>query len=153
MTNDPHAERSLHVPPVGSLPVVHGPDPGCRVTVRELLVNAAKRPWYEYGGAIYAAPTPPPPEEPWDDEDHWNWLTGAVRVVEVEDPDAALIVAAVNALDDLVDALTYYAERRNHTTRSEDGLPMLWWNDSYDDAGPGARARAALARLDEVRNG
>jgi hypothetical protein len=44
----------------------------------------------------------------------------------------------------LQEALTYYAERRNHTT-SRDGIPHLWTNDSFDKGGPGARARAALA--------
>lgn len=49
------------------------------------------------------------------------------------------------------EALSYYAERRNHTTRNSDGSPMLWWNDSYDHEGPGARARAALA-VSEARS-
>ena len=64
-------------------------------------------------------------------------------VSELDDLRARVRVQA-EQIAALQETLSYYAERRNHTTR-DDGTPHLWTNDSFDQCGPGARARAALA--------
>lgn len=58
------------------------------------------------------------------------------------------------AIRDALQALAWYAERRNYLPPAGGGsYDALTATDSYDGEGPGARARAALERLDAVRTG
>lgn len=67
------------------------------MTARDLLAAATPRPWYHAADSLYGAPVPPP-SEPFE-EDAWEkWFDNADHITwgDVQEHDAALIVAAVN---------------------------------------------------------